>query len=199
MLAALAGPAIVAQATDPCGSGSNPVVCENSLPGTPMSQWYSPSAYGDIQGFSTAESVQPGQTISFKVSAPSDYKVEIYRLGWYGGDGARLMPTSPTTTFPPITQQTCNRDSSTGMTDCANWSVTATWTVPSDAVSGVYLADFDQTNGQGFMPYPFVVTNPSSHSDIVVQTSDQTWQAYNMYGGDDLYQGNGPAPDGRAY
>ncbi|MGH3416386.1 MAG: N,N-dimethylformamidase beta subunit family domain-containing protein, partial [Actinocrinis sp.] len=49
------------------------------------------------------------------------------------------------------------------------------------------------------MPYPFVVTNPSSHSDIVVQTSDQTWQAYNMYGGADLYQGNGPAPDGRAY
>ncbi len=33
----------------------------------------------------------------------------------------------------------------------------------------------------------------------MVQTSDQTWQAYNMYGGDDLYQGNGPAPDGRAY
>ena len=39
VLAALAGPAIVAQATDPCGAGSNPIVCENSQPGTPMSQW----------------------------------------------------------------------------------------------------------------------------------------------------------------
>jgi len=199
VLAALAGPAIVAQATDPCGSGSNPIVCENSQPGTPMSQWYSPSAYGDIQGFSTAESVQPGQTISFKVSSPASYQVEIFRLGWYGGDGARLMPSSPTTAFPAITQPTCARESATGLTDCANWTVTATWNVPSDAVSGVYLAELDQTDGKGLMPYPFVVTNPSSHSNIVVQTSDQTWQAYNMYGGDDLYQGNGPAPDGRAY
>jgi hypothetical protein len=71
--------------------------------------------------------------------------------------------------------------------------------VPSNAVSGVYLAELDQTDGKGLMPYPFVVSDPNSHSNIVVQTSDQTWQAYNMYGGDDLYQGNGPAPDGRAY
>jgi hypothetical protein len=143
--------------------------------------------------------VQPGQTISFKVSAPAAYQVQIYRLGWYGGDGARLMPTSPTTAFPAVNQPSCVRSSATGETDCGNWSVTATWTVPSNAVSGVYLADLDQTNGQGFMPYPFVVTDPGSHSDIVVQTSDQTWQAYNMWGGADLYQGNGPAPDGRAY
>ncbi len=199
VLAALAGPAGAAHATDPCGAGSNPIVCENSQPGTPMDQWYVPSAYGDIEGFSTTESVQPGQTLSLKVSSPGTYKIEIYRLGWYGGDGARLMPTSPTTTYSAVKQPTCNRDSTTGLTDCANWSVTATWAVPSTAVSGVYIAGLDQTDGSGYMPYPFVVTNPNSHSDIVVQTSDQTWQAYNMYGGDDLYQGNGPAPDGRAY
>ena len=199
LLAVLLAPAGAALASGPCGPGSNPVVCENSQPGTPMSQWYSPSAWGSIQGFSTTESVTPGQSISFKVSSPEVYKVQIYRLGWYGGDGARLMPTSPTTTFPAVTQSDCARSAATGEVDCGNWSVTATWTVPTDAVSGVYLADLDETSGHGFMPYPFVVTNPSSHSDIVVQTSDQAWQAYNMYGGADLYQGNGPAPDGRAY
>ena len=199
LLAVLVAPAGAARAGDPCGAGSNPVVCENSLPGTPMSQWYSPGAWGDIQGFSTTQSVAPGQTISLKVSSPEVYRVEIYRLGWYGGDGARLMPSSPTAVFPAVTQPDCNRAASTGEVDCGNWSVTASWTVPSDAVSGVYLADLDETSGHGFMPYPFVVTNPSSHSDVVVQTSDQTWQAYNMYGGADLYQGNGPAPDGRAY
>lgn len=198
VLAAVIAPAVTAHA-DPCGPGSNPVACENSQPGTPMNQWYSPSAWGDIQGFSTAASVTPGQTISFKVDSPDPYKVEIFRLGWYGGNGARLMPTSPTTIFPAVTQPACARDAPTGETDCGNWSVTATWTVPSDAVSGLYLADLDETTGHGFMPYPFVVSDPTSHSSIVVQTSDQTWQAYNMYGGDDLYQGNGPAPDGRAY
>src|SRR5262249_31660653 len=63
----------------------------------------------------------------------------------------------------------------------------------------------DQDNGDGLMPYPFVVRNEASHSDIVVQTSDETWQAYNIWGsggvntGANLYQGIGPAPDGRAY
>ena len=199
VLTVLVGPTVAARADGACGPGSNPIVCENSLPGTPMSTWYAPSAWGDIQGFSTSESVQPGQTISFKVSSPASYTIAIYRLGWYGGDGARLLPSSPTAVFPAVAQPSCTRDASTGLTDCGNWTVTATWDVPSDAVSGVYLADLSQTNNQGFMPYPFVVVNPSSHSDIVVQTSDQTWQAYNMYGGDDLYQGNGPAPDGRAY
>ncbi len=200
VLAVLASPAGPAQAaTDPCGPGSNPIVCENSQTGTPMADWYAPSAWGDIQGFSTTESVAPGGTISFKVTSPASYKVNIYRLGWYGGDGARLMPTSPTATFPAITQPDCERQASTGETDCGNWSVTASWTVPSTAVSGVYLADLEQTDNKGFMPYPFVVTNPSSHSDVVVQTSDETWQAYNMYGGADLYQGDGPTPDGRAY
>jgi hypothetical protein len=42
----------------------------------------------------------------------------------------------------------------------------------------------------------FVVRNDSSHSDILVQTSDPTWQAYNDYGGNSFYSGN---PVGRAF
>ena len=33
----------------------------------------------------------------------------------------------------------------------------------------------------------FVVRNDASHSDILMQTSDTTWQAYNTYGGTDFY------------
>src|SRR5438874_494763 len=190
-------PASIAWA-DACGPGSNPVQCENSKPGTPMSNWYSPNAYGQIQGFSSQESAVPGDTLHFKVSSPATYHVFIYRLGWYGGDGARLMPTSPADVLPAITQPDCLSDT-TGLVDCGNWSVTASWTVPSDAVSGLYLAEFDQTDGAGLMPYPFVVRDDSRKSDVLVQTSDETWQAYNMYGGRNLYQGSGPAPDGRAY
>ena len=186
--------------TGACGANSNPIVCENSQPGTPMADWYSPNAWGDIEGYPTVTSVTPGGTINFKISSPDvSYTIEIYRLGWYGGDGARLMPTSPTTIYPKITQPACDQSASTGMVDCGNWSVTASWAVPSTAVSGVYLAAFDQTDGNGYMPYPFVVNDPTSHSDVVVQTDDQTWQAYNMWGGADLYLGDGPAPDGRDY
>ncbi|WP_405578388.1 DUF4082 domain-containing protein [Streptomyces sp. NBC_01190] len=211
-----------ASASDPCGTGSNPITCENSKTGTPMEDWYAPSAYGNVQGFTTKVSVQAGDTVQFKVQSPTPYHVEVYRLGYYGGDGAREMSTSTqaAATYPanftkngtpgsPIDTTVvddvpdgkplnCVTDG-TGLQDCGNWPVTASWTVPSDAVSGIYLANFDQTDGNGVMPYPFVVRNDASHSDIVVQTDDETWQAYNKWGGRNLYDGNGPAPDGRAY
>ncbi len=211
-----------ASAADPCGSGSNPIVCENSKPGTPMSDWFSANAYGNVQGFSTQVSVQAGDTVQFKVQSPTPYHVEVYRLGYYGGDGARQMSTDAqaTQTYPanftrdgtpgsPLDTTVVDGDpdgkplncgtNTTGLVDCGNWPVTASWKVPTDAVSGLYIANFDQTDGNGLMPYPFVVRNDASHSDIVVQTDDETWQAYNMWGGRSLYQGNGPAPDGRAY
>jgi Domain of unknown function (DUF4082)/Bacterial Ig-like domain/Bacterial Ig domain len=199
VVAVIAAPTGATADTGPCGAGSNPIVCENSQPGTPMSDWYSPGSWGPIQGFPTVTSVPAGGTINFKISSPVSYKVEIFRLGWYGGDGARAMPTAPTAVFPAITQPACDTAASTGEVDCGNWSVTASWSVPANAVSGVYLADFDQTDGNGLMPYPFVVSNYASTSNIVVKTDDQTWQAYNMWGGADLYEGTGVAPDGRDY
>src|SRR5207248_4022568 len=93
----------------------------------------------------------------------------------------------------------CLTDSTTGLVDCGNWPTTVSVTIPADAVSGLYIAGLDQVDGNGYMPYPFVVRNDASHSAVVVQTSDQTWQAYNSYGGQNLYDGGGPAPDGRAY
>ncbi|MFF4842965.1 DUF4082 domain-containing protein [Streptomyces collinus] len=179
-------------------------MCENSKPGSPKSDWFSPNAYGDIKGFSTKESVQAGDTVQFKVQSKTPYRIEIYRLGWYGGDGAREMSTAAqaAVTYPAnyLTKPAgCATKSTTGLVDCGNWPVTASWTVPSDAVSGLYIANLTQADGDGLMPYPFVVRKDSSTSDVVVQTSDQTWQAYNDYGGQDLYGGTGPAPDGRAY
>ena len=224
MAAVLPGAGSARAASDPCGAGSNPIVCENSQPGTPMSDWFSGNAYGNVEGFSTQESVQAGDTLSLKVQSPIPYHVEIYRLGYYGGDGAREWSTAAeaAVTYPANFTTTgqsgapldpgvnsagnpngkalaCDTASATGEVDCGDWPVTATWAVPSDAVSGLYIAELDQTDGNGVMPYPFVVRDDASISDIVVQTDDETWQAYNMWGGQDLYQGAGPAPDGRAY
>ena len=42
----------------------------------------------------------------------------------------------------------------------------------------------------------FVVRDDDGRSDVLFQTSDTTWQAYNRYGGNSLYTGN---PAGRAY
>lgn len=192
----------------PCDAPTNPVVCENSKAGTPRDSWFVESPYGDIEGFATATSVQPGERLDFKVKTPSaDYEIQIVRLGWYQGTGGRLQATLNPSAPLPQTQPQCAYDPGAGLVDCGNWRVSASWYVPSTAVPGFYVANFIRDDGvAGASQYPFVVRNDSSISDIVVQTSDQTWQAYNRYGDREgvnefnLYEGGFTgSSDGRAY
>ncbi len=173
-----------AQAAGPCDPGSNAVVCENSKPGSPRSAWMVGSTYGDIAGFGNSASLLAGETMRFRVKTPSTaYRIEIYRLGWYGGDGARLMRSLRPSVALPQRQPDCLADSVSGLVDCGNWAVSASWVVPTGAVSGLYVANFLREDGVGVNQFPFVVRDEASTSDLVIQTSDQTWQAYNTYGG----------------
>ncbi len=181
-----------------CTAPKNPIEAENCLPGTPASQWYvDGSGSPNIQGFTTDISVNVGQTIFFKISTPAaSYRIDIYRLGYYqGNDGRFVTSISPSVSLPQI-QPSCLTDSSTGLIDCGNWGISASWTVPSTATSGIYYAKLLRLDTGEASPLIFVVRNDSSHSDILVQTSDPTWQAYNAYGGNSFYSGN---PVGRAY
>jgi len=183
-----------------CSSPANAIEAENCLPGTPQTTW-DVSGAGDstIQGFTTDISVNVGQTVSFKISTnATNYKLDIYRLGYYGGAGARLVTTITPSAHLPQTQPACITDSATALMDCGNWAVSATWSVPVGAVSGIYFADVVRTDTGGDSHIPFVVRNDSSTSAILFKTSDTTWQAYNDYGGANLYTG-GPGPQGGAY
>ena len=121
-------------------------------------------------------------------------------MGYYGGDGARKIAANikPTARLPQ-TQPACQTFSDTGLIDCGNWSVSASWTVPANAVSGMYIAHLVRDDSQdpgGDSQIPFVVRNDSSHSDVVVATSDATWEAYNDYGGNSLYSCTVACPPG---
>src|SRR5215471_5745821 len=171
-----------------CG---NPIVCENQLPGTPQSVWDVPNPSTTIVGFSDPFSVNVGGSINFKIkTSAATYAIDIYRIGYYGGDGARLI-TSLTPNLPVShNQPACSTNTVTGLVDCGNWGVSATWNVPTTAVSGVYFARIYRTDGtSGANQIPFVVTNNASHSNIVFMTSDETWQAYNDWGGYSVYTG----------
>ena len=78
----------------------NPIIAENQLAGTPSSVW-SVSGSGDstIQGFTTDISVDHGQTVFFKIndSANKAYHIDIYRMGYYQGNGAHLVTTISST------------------------------------------------------------------------------------------------------
>jgi hypothetical protein len=177
---------------------SNPVACENQLQGADPSTWQIDGA-GDptIQGFATSMSVNKGATIGFKIkSATTNYHIDILRLGYYGGDGARIWASNLTPTGSSNTSTACQTFSSSGLIDCGNWAVSRTWTVPSNAVSGVYIAHLVRNDTGGSSHITFVVRDDSSHSDVVLQTSDATWQAYNTYGGNSLYQCTVACPPG---
>jgi hypothetical protein len=186
-------------AGDPCGPDGNEIACENSKPGTPMHVWDNFYGAGDhtIQGFATDISVDVGEHIDFKIDTDaSEYTIDIYRTGYYDGDGARKIASIQPSAALPQTQPECISDVATELVDCGNWAVSASWDVPDSAVSGVYIAHLQRPDTGGASHITFVVRDDASQSDLVFQTSDPTWQAYNTYGGSNFYQG---AANGRAY
>jgi N,N-dimethylformamidase beta subunit-like, C-terminal/Bacterial Ig domain len=183
---------------DPCAAPANEIVAENCLPGTPATVWDVDGA-GDpsIQGFATDISVDQGQAVQVKVdTTAAAYRLDIYRMGWYGGDGARLVATVPSSATIPQNQPECLSDGPTGLIDCGNWTASASWSVPGTAVSGIYFARLVREDTGGASHVPFIVRDDDGRSDLLFQTSDTTWQAYNRYGGNSLYTGS---PAGRAY
>jgi hypothetical protein len=192
-----------AQSSDPFATcvpaAANAIACENSKPGNPPGEWdIVGSGDANIQGFATEISVNRGETVRFKVDTNSNnYRLDIYRLGYYGGSGARLITTVQPSAPLPQAQPPCLTEPSTGLVDCGSWAESASWTAPANATSGIYIAKLVREDGvPGASHIVFIVRDDSGASDLLFQTSDTTWQAYNSYGGNSLYVGS---PAGRAY
>jgi hypothetical protein len=79
----------------------------------------------------------------------------------------------------------CLVDENTGLVE-ARWQPSYSLTIPQDWTTGVYLAKFTDQNG--YETYaPFDVRGNTVATYIVV-TSDNTYQAYNDWGGYSLYE-----------
>src|SRR5262249_43676758 len=168
---------------------NNPIPAENLLPGNPQSEWdVSGSGDSTIQGFATDISVNKGGSISFKVTTTAAaFSMNIYRLGYYQGNGARKVATISNITGR--NQSACITDAATGLYDCGNWTVSTSWNVPATAVSGIYIARIARSDN-GASDIPFIVRDDSLQADIVLQANDTTWQAYNQFGGHSVYLGS---------
>jgi hypothetical protein len=170
----------------------NAIVQENLLAGTSQSVWdINGSGDANIQGFATDISVNQGQTVNFKINTDSkQYHLDIYRMGYYGGAGAAKKATINVQLAQAQVQPNAFVDSTTHLYDAGNWNVSASWNVPVNAVSGIYFAKLVRDDGTaGSSHIVFIVRNDSSHSNLLFQTSDETWEAYNTYGGFNLYNG----------
>jgi Abnormal spindle-like microcephaly-assoc'd, ASPM-SPD-2-Hydin len=166
-------------------SGQNAIQIENSQLGDPTWDDFASSLTPDLlSGYGSKISVNHGDSIDFFVTTtyPS-LSIDIYRTGWYNGAGARKMTSLGT--FTGVHQAIPNPDPVTGLIAC-NWAKTTTFTIPSNWVSGVYLARLNGSGGDKSFIF-FVVRNDGGNEDLLMQTSVTTYQAYNEWGGLSLY------------
>jgi hypothetical protein len=177
------------------------IVLENNKPGALGSEW-SIGGAGDLSnlGFARQFSVNVGETIDFSCHG-SGTVLDIYRIGYYGGMGWRKVASlTNAATDQPDPDIIPN---SNGGVTCTNWSVTASWTVPSVAMSGLFVGVYRNTAGNNASYIPFCVRDDAKEVDIIIKLSDTTWAlAYNYYGtpaapltGKSLYGSGGPMGD----
>lgn len=168
-----------------------------------------------LEGFAFPWSANPGEAIKFYVSttAPT-YNIDIYRIGYYGGTGGRFMKnwsnltvggvndpqTYPEVVIPP------KQPSQSGIYgDCSQWKPAIldganSFTVPSDWVSGFYVAKITESINGKQSYILFIITDHSRFSDILFQSAHLTYHRYNGWGGAGQYSIINPTkkqlPDG---
>jgi hypothetical protein len=170
-----------------CGERAvpNPIVVENRRRGSSAWRITVPSASSEIEGYASTTSAAAGDAVAVMVSASRAGHASwaLYRLGYYGGAGARLVTTGGPVGVSP--QAECATSSTTGMVEC-DWPPTFSVVVDPAWVTGQYL--FKLTRADGFESYvPLVVREAAPRAPMLFQSSVTTWQAYNTWGGSSLY------------
>jgi len=136
-----------------------------------------------IEGYCSRQSVRAGEALDIFVSTKpaARFKIEIFRTGYYGGRGARLM-----TELGPFDgkEQPVPAIGEKRLREC-RWEKTTSLTIPADWLSGVYLGRLTTLPASKDEPYwqsyiVFIVTDDRK-ADILLQCSDNTWQAYNRW------------------
>lgn len=165
---------------------SQAIAKENSKPGTSAWRITGHQSLHNIEGYASNVSVDQGNSFRLYVSTTSkSYVIQAYRMGYYQGNLARLIWTSPKLTGQE--QGICPLLKPSNTIEC-NWSPSYIITTNSSWVPGDYLLKLVGNNdAQRWVP--ITVRNYRSNAAIVIVNAVTTWQAYNKYGEYDLYSG----------
>ena len=136
-----------------------------------------------IEGYCSKQSVLAGETLDIMVSTdpPVPFRIEIFRTGYYGGRGARLM-----TTLGPLqgTAQPVPPSGEKRLREC-RWAPSTTLTIPAEWLSGVYLGRLTTIPAAADQPYwqsyVIFIVRDTRRADVLFQSSDNTAQAYNRW------------------
>ncbi|MGW3059152.1 N,N-dimethylformamidase beta subunit family domain-containing protein [Streptomyces goshikiensis] len=160
---------------------------ENSRPGAADWRITRPGAARAVEGYADRDSVLSGERVGLRVSttAPA-FTVSAYRMGWYGGARARLVWRSPA--VPGVLQGAARTDPATRMA-WAGWERTLGLDT-GGWPEGSYLLRLDTVGGERAQRFvPLTVRSASAAGRVLFVHATATWQAYNRWGGADLYEG----------
>ncbi len=178
----------------------NPIVLENRLPGTrnwqiteeelvTVTDWETAEdSLSEIEGYASQTSVFPGELIEFFVSTsrPTPYTFDIYRMGWYSGDGGRFMFTRQ---LLGERQARCEEQSGFYRLVECDWEASVRLNIPDNWITGTYLVKLTELTSNKASYIPFVVKDRGTVAPILMLTAVNTYQAYNQYGGHSFYKG----------
>lgn len=185
------------------GLTSDWVVQENARPGNNTWRTYGPlEAAGQnaslrdgpppqgIEGYLDATSAALGDRVAFHVSTTaSTYRIDGYRMGWYGGAGGRRVWQSAS--LPGWQQGPARYDVATKTSE-ALWDTSYEVTLDAPTfLPGCYLFQLIADNGTTRY-VPLTIRDDHSRSRFVVVNAVADWQAYNEWGGTSLYYGRIP-------
>lgn len=169
--------------SQPTGRGFVDTRIENQLPGTPGWKASRSGRVHQIEGYGHATSVTAGEPVRvFVSSSGATFRIQMLRIGWYGGVGARQVWMSE-----PVKgglQAGAQQVPTTRML-IAPWRVSAT--VPTDGlVAGDYVLKLLGSDGASSF-VPLIVREARSSGSVLLLNSTLTWLAYNPWGGANSY------------
>lgn len=204
----------------------NPIQQENQRPGDPDWTLIDPAELREIEGYASRTSYNRGEDVVFFVSmkdgaAPGTvcsapgvcprYTLEVFRMGWYGGAGARRV--SGPHALDGYAQPMPALDASNPdyrdfrLVECRwneSFRLSTAFASDADWVSGIYLARLsvvaDATRAAKQSYIVFALRDDARAADFLFQQSVTTYHAYNNWpgavaGGKSFYGNSHPFPN----
>lgn len=168
------------------------IAVENSRPGDADWMLTDPIDQHQIEGYASAASVNRGEPLRLFIhTIDPQYSLTVYRMGWYGGAGARRV-------LGPIVREGRQQpmptaDPVTGLIECqweASYELATSDGDAADWLSGIYLIKLIGRDSGKQSYIIFVLRDDARPSDLLFQSSVTTYQAYNSWGGKSTYPTN---------
>lgn len=174
-------------------ASAGPIAIENAREGNKgwdISRFGNAQADGVVDLYPAQWSIRRGETVRLRVRSTSTWSLRVYRLGWYGGAGAREVLSFADRAADP--QPYPRPDPGTGL-NAAGWHDSLSFPTDGSWAPGLYVARADHSSGKQAMTF-FAVRDDdlSTRMPILIAITTATHQAYNAWpgasrGGKSLY------------